>query len=210
MGDAMNKVEPTKSSHDYLKQMHRWRMAFFGLVILLAGIVIGISSMSMLSHRRKPSPPPPPEVAADRVLNREKGRLSLSGEQVKQLGPIFKKHMDKLDEIRMTAREQITERLQLMNEEVSSVLDERQKRLWERDLQDLGRELRPTRRRERHGPPGPRPGEGYRYRRGQQERMRRGPGPFGPWRDIPGPNRPRNGMNRSATRENGNIPNEDL
>jgi len=208
MGDAMNEIEKTQTSHDYLRQMHHWRMAFFGLVILLAGIVIGISSMSMLSHRRKPPPPPPPEVAADRVLNREKGRLSLSGEQVKQLGPIFKKHMDKLEEIRITAREQITERLQLMNEEVSSVLDERQKRLWERDIQYLEREFRPPRRRDGFGPPGPRMGERQRQGRGQQERMRRGPGPFGPWRDIPGPNRPWNGMNRRAIRENGNTPNE--
>lgn len=210
MGDAMNIEEPTKSSHDYLKQMHRWRMAFFGLVILLAGIVIGISSMFMISHRRKPPPPPPPDVAANRVLNREKGRLGLSSEQMKQLGPIFKKHMDKLDEMRVTAREQITERLQLMNEEVSSILDERQKRLWERDLQDLGRELRPARRRDGFGPHGPGPDEWGRRRRGPQDRMRRGPGPFGPRRDSTGPNRPWNGMNRRAIRENGNIPNEDL
>jgi len=210
MGDAMNKVEPTKSSHDYLKQMHRWRMAFFGLVILLAGIVIGISSMFILSRRRKPSPPPPPEVAADRVLNRERNRLGLSVEQVKQLGPIFKKHMDKLEEIRMAAREQITEQLQLMNEEVSSVLDERQERLWGRDIQYLERQFRPPRRRDGHGPAGPRMGERGRYGRGPQERLRRGPGSFGPWRDIPGPNRPWNGMNRRAIRENGNTANEDL
>lgn len=210
MGDAMNIAEPMKSSHDYLKQMHRWRMAFFGLVILLAGIVIGVSSMFMISHQRKPPPPPPPEVAADRVLNRQKGRLRLSGEQMKQLGPIFEKHMDKLDEIRITAREQITERLQLMNEDVSSVLDERQKQLWERDLQDLGRELRPARRRDGFGPHGPPPDEWGRHRRGQQERMRRGPGSFGPRRDTPGPNRPWNGMHRRAIKENGNSPNEDL
>lgn len=211
MGDAMSKVEPTNSSHDYLKQMHRWRMAFFGLVILLAGIVIGVSSMSMLSHRRKPSPPPPPEVTANRVLNREKGRLGLSPEQVEQLEPIFKKHMGKLEEIRMTAREQITEQLQLMNEEVSSVLDERQERLWERDLRDLERELRPPPRRDRRGPPGRRgPGEGDRRRRGQQERLRRGPGSFGPWRGPSGPNVPRNGMNRSTTSENEKTVNEDL
>ena len=210
MGDAMNKVEPTNSSHDYLKQMHRWRMAFFGLVILLAGIVIGVSSMFVISHRRKPPPPPPPEVAADRVLNREKGRLRLSGEQVEQLEPIFKKHMGKLEEIRMTAREQITKQLQLMNEEVSSVLDERQERLWERDLRDLERELRPPPRRDRRGPPGPRPGERQRHGRGQQERMRRGPGPFGPRRPPAGPNVPRNGMNRSTTSENEKTVNEDL
>ena len=209
MGDAMNKTEPTESSHDYLKQMHRWRMAFFGLVILLAGIVIGVSSMFMVSHRRQPPPLPPLDEATNRVLIKERDRLGLSPKQVKQFGPILKKHMDKLDEIRTTAREQITERLQLMNEEVSSVLDERQKRLWERDIQDLGRDLRPARRRDGFGPHGPGPDEWGHRRRGMQDRMmRRGPGPFGTRRDIPGPNRPWNGMNRRGIRENGNSPNE--
>ena len=204
----MNTEEPTKSSHDYLKQMHRWRMAFFGLVILLAGIVIGVSSMFMISHRRKPPHLPPMHEVTKRALDRIQVRMCLSGEQMKQFGPIFKKHMDKLDEMRKTAREQITERLKLMNEEVSSVLDERQKRLWERHLHDLGRDLRPARRRDGFGPHGPGPDEWGPRRRGMQDRMRRGPGPFGPRRDTPGPNRPWNDMNRRAIKENGNSPNE--
>jgi len=206
MGDAMNETEKTKTSHDYLKQIHRWRMAFFGLVILLAGIVIGISSMFLFRHRPKP-PLPPLDVAARRLLDEQRDRLDLSPEQMEKIGPIFQKYIGTLEEIRVAAFEQ----LQLMNEEVGPILNEHQRRLWEGDIQGLHGRFRPRSPRDERGHRGP-PIRQY----GPERRFRRGPGPFGPWRDqgepnIPptGPNRPRKYMNRREMRENGNTPKED-
>jgi hypothetical protein len=204
----MNEVEKTQMPHNYLRQMHCWRMAFFGLVILLAGIVLGASSLYLL--RRRPKPPLPPlDVATSRLLDEQRDRLDLSPGQMDKIGPIFQKYMGTLEEIRMAAFEQITKQLELMNEEVCSILDEHQKRLWEGDIQGLHRMFRPRSPEDHRGP------GGRQY--GPERRFRRGPGSFGPWRDQAGPNRPptgpkrpRNGMNRRETRENGNAPKEDL
>ncbi len=195
----MNEIEKTQTSHDYLRQMHHWRMAFFGLVILLAGIVIGAASMSILAPDRLTRPPQPLETATRMMIGRLGRELGLSPEQDEKIGPILQNHMQKLDDIRAGARIEITEQLRQMNEGISEVLTEEQKRIWQRWLLLLQAQLRPPERG---------PGEGGRHRGGPQERMRRGPGPFGPGRRPVGPNRPWNGMNRNAIRENRNDPNE--
>ncbi len=198
MGDAMNETEKPKTSHDYLKQIHRWRMAFFGLVILLAGIVIGASSLFLLSHRPKP-PLKPIDEAMRRLLDEQRVRLGLSPEQMDKIGPIFQKYIGTLEEIRMAAFEQ----LQLMKEEVGPILNEHQRRLWEGDIQGLHRRFRPRSPRDERGRRGP-PMPQY----GPERRFRRGPGPFGPWRDQGGPNRPWNGMRRRGMIDDEIEPNE--
>ena len=195
----MNKMEKTKTSHDYLKQMHRWRMAFFGLVILLAGIIIGAASMSILAPNRLKRPPQPPERATRMMIGRLRRELGLSPEQDDKIGPILQNHMQKLDNIRADARIEITEELREMNEGISAVLTEDQKRIWQRWLLLLQTQLRPPERGR---------GEGGRHRGGPQERMRRGPGPFGPGRRPVGPNRPWNDSYRRPIRKDRNTPNQ--
>lgn len=180
----------TNSPHDYLKQMHRWRMAFFGLVILLAGTAIGASLMFLARPGALP-PPPPPDDAADKLLSEEQDRLDLSPDQMRELRPVFRQYMRKLEEIRVAAAKQITEQLRLMKEEVASALDKHQRPGWERDIQGLHSRFRPRSPRGRRGPS---PGEGFRRRKGPPEDFRRGPGPFGGPRGPDEPNRPRNRM----------------
>ena len=191
MGDAMKEKKKTDSTHDYLRQMHQWRMAFFGLVVLLAGTVIGASLMFLLRPGALP-PPSPPDDAADKLLHEERDRLNLSPEQMRKLRPVFMQHMRKLEEIRIAAREQITEQLKLMKEEVSSALDKHQRPVWERDVKGLHSRFRPRSPRSRRGPS---PGEGFRHRKGSPEDFRRGPGPFGGQRRPAEPNRPPSRMN---------------
>jgi len=175
----MNETETIdRSTINYVRKLHRWRMAFFGLAILLAGIVIGVTSTLMLAWPGQKVRPQGPEFISKGMIHRLQRDLHLSAEQTKKIGAILQKHMQKLDEIRMKARPQIVEDLQLMNEEVSTVLTEEQKQVWQRRFRPLQRQLRPR---------GPRPGEGLRHRRGQQERTGRGPQRFGPGAS---PNRP--------------------
>ena len=196
----MNQTEKTESSTThYIRRMHRWRMAFFGLVILLAGFIIGAASITILAPNRLTRPPQPPETATRMMIGRLRRELGLSPEQDEKIGPILQKHLQKLEEIRMNARTEITEQLQQMNEGVSAVLTEEQKQIWQRWLRMLQWQLRP---------PGRGPGEGGRYRGGPQERMRRGPGPFGPGQRPVGPNMPYNGMHRRKIWEHRKDPNE--
>jgi len=204
MGDTMKQTETTdnRTTH-YMRRLHRRRMALFGLVILLAGSVIGAASIMIVApHHRLTRPLRPPEIAIKSLLPNLGHCLHLTPEQSEEIEPILQGHMQRLDDIRSNARLEIDETLGQMNEDITAVLSEQQKQIWQRRLDRLQRQLRP---------PGRGPGEGGRQRRGPQQRLRRGPGPFGPGRRPAGPNLPRNGMNRGMMPEqNEKSANEDL
>ena len=180
----------------HIDKAHTRRMAFFGLIILISGVVIGGSSMLIFAPKKLTRPPRAPEFASGRMVGQLHRELRLSPEQIEKIEPILKEHMETLDNIRIDAQDQIGEALEQMNEQISSILTDRQKRMWEKRLHLLQSPLRG----------GPRWGEGPgggRFRsRGEQDRFRRGPGPggpgpgpFGPRRRPDGPNTPQDSMN---------------
>ena len=172
----------------HINKAHTWRMAFFGLIILVAGIVIGGSSMLILAPKKLIKPPPGPEFNSLIMIPPLRRELGLNPEQAEKIKPILDKHMQKLNTIRIEARSEIGETLKQMNEEIAAILTDEQKQTWQHELDRLQGELRPG--------GGPRWGEGPggpRFRGGEQERFRRGPGPggpFGPRRRPAGPNMP--------------------
>jgi hypothetical protein len=146
----------------YLIKMHQWRMAFWGLVILLAGIVIGVSSILIVQWRFIKGPRPGPEIMVNRMVRGLQHELDLSRQQRDKIEPIIHKHMSKLDEIRRNARPLIEQEMRLMNEEIALILNPEQKILWERMLRNLPIEPGPGQRPpENQGPfgqpPPPRP-----------------------------------------------------
>ena len=192
----MSQIEtPEHMNIETIRKLHRWRMAFFGAVILLAGIVIGGASMLILSPHKVMTPPPGPEFNSLRMLPSLRRDLGLSSEQSKRITPILDEHMKRLGEIRTEARTEIAQTLKQLNEDICEILTDRQERIWQQSLERLQRGLRP-------GPGGPgRRGEGpggQRQRRGQQER--RGRGPQGPWRRPAGPNVPREATESNSSR----------
>jgi len=195
MGGAMSQNQTTNNPVvSHINKAHYWRVAFFGLIILVAGVVIGGSSMLIFAPKKLIQPPPGPEFNSLRVIPPLRRDLGLDPEQVEKIKPIMDKHMQKLNTIRIEARSEIGETLKQMNEEIAAILTDKQKQTWYHELEQLQRELRPG--------GGPRWGEGPgggRYRRGEQDRFRRGqgpgPGPFGPRRRPAGPNIPQDGIN---------------
>ena len=189
---------------NYMQKMHRWRMAFFGVVILLAGIVIGGASMMILVPHKLIKPPPGPEFESFRMLPPLQRNLDLTPEQADKIKPIMDKHIEKLNQIRMNARTEIGETLKQMNKDIAAILTDEQRQRWQRGLEQLEGELRPG---EWRGGGGGRPGSG-RFRGGEPGReqmdFRRGPGPgpgpgpFGPRRPPAGPNSPRDESHRDA------------
>jgi hypothetical protein len=180
----MNQAEETEIRNSKIETspaVHRWRMAFFGLVILLAGMVIGTSvTLSWLCHTHPGAPGPSPEFAAVSMVGRLQDYLDLSPEQTEKLEPILRKHLEQLYEIRIGARSKIEEQLRQMNTEISSILGEGQKQLWHEHLQGLQQQLRPG----PAGPPGPPRRGPYRHRgRGLPPN---GLSPDGLWEPHPG------------------------
>ena len=190
------------SAITYMQKLQRWRIAFFGMVILVAGIVIGAASMMILAPDKLMKPPRGPEFGSERMIPPLRRDLGLSPEQEEKIKPILDNHMEKLNAIRLEARSDIEEALIQMNKGISDILTDEQKRIWQRSLDRLEREFYPGGPRRGGGPRGPggfRGGRQERVRGGQPEPFRQGTGPFGPRRLPRGPNSPRDGMGHGTT-----------
>jgi hypothetical protein len=192
MGGAMSQNQTTDNPIvSNINKAHMWRMAFFGLIILIAGIAIGGSSMLIFAPKKLIQPPPSPEFRSLRMIPPLKRDLGLAPEQAEKIKPILDKHMQKLATIRIQARSEIAETLNQMNQEITAILTDEQQQRWQREINRLQRELQGGGQRWGEGP------GGNRFRRGEQDRFRRGPGPgpFGPRRRPAGPNTPQDSIN---------------
>jgi len=151
----MNQTEKNDDLIKVLERMHRWRMAFFALVILIAGIVIGASSMTIFGRRQMMGKPHSPEIAVERMMRQLIEHLDLTDRQRQTIRPILIEYMEKLHQIRMNVRPQIQAQLASLNDDVSALLDEEQKQQWQREFQRLQNQFQQRRRRRRHrgGPP---------------------------------------------------------
>ncbi len=173
MGSPVDPNESRESPTVLLRRLHHWRMAFFGMVILLAGMLSGAAvTLLMVGHLGHASPRPPLVPVITHMLGRLSGPLHLSAEQEKQIQPILQAHMARLIQIQEEGQKTIGEELRLLSQEMAGVLTEDQMRLWERLFLDLPISIR-------HIPQGYGPGMG------------RGPAPPGGWRGPPDGRGPR-------------------
>lgn len=115
---------------ELLKRMLYWRMAFFSIVILLAGIAIGASGAYIWLARQKARPTPPPTVSVNRIMHRLQSQLKLTPAQTARIRPLLHQCLIQLEEVRNQARPQINQHLRQMNRGIVAVLDNQQKRKW--------------------------------------------------------------------------------
>lgn len=169
MGDSMSQPENLDSPTILLQRIHRWRMAFFGLVILIAGLTTGAATTLLVLQYTHPRTRAGGERPSGVMLDRIIPRLRLSREQAEKVGPILRRHMQRLEEIREQGRTEIAKELETMDEQMATVLSQDQQRLW----RDLMRGLPGQFERGRgklgqgsQGPFGPRGGGQGRFRRG--------------------------------------------
>jgi hypothetical protein len=184
MGHVMNQAELNENPTVLLRRLHRWRMAFFGLVILLAGITIGAAGVLLVVRPEPPGPPRDPDVAVRMMMGRFRDELQLEPEQVDAIRAILHARMQNLNEIREQARPKIEAQLRTLKKEIEAVLTPEQRGRWERIVSRLEREFRHGMRRGPGRPGGPRPDD-FPGGRGGYRR----PSSFGP-RDGERPGRP--------------------
>jgi hypothetical protein len=199
-----NLEKNTNDNIEHLKKIYFWRTAFFSLIILTAGIVIGGASMSIFASHKTESLPPPRQY--DNLMPRLTRILGLTQQQIDKIRPILEKDMKKLWDIREDARIDIINTLDQMNRDVTSLLGENQKNVWSNELLRIQRQLSPE--PPINAPGGNRrggavqPGQGQRRMgnvRGQQPRpmlQRRAMEP------LPSPNAPNSISNDVNTEEN--------
>jgi hypothetical protein len=142
MGSSVNQDESSENPTALLRRLHHWRMAFFGVVILLAGMLSGAAATLLMIGHIGPRGPFPPVPAVKLLLARLSGPLHLTVEQRQQVEPILEKHVTKLDQIQEQGHKAIVEELRLLSQEMAGVLTEDQMRLWERLFLDLPGSIR--------------------------------------------------------------------
>ena len=189
---------------EHIKKIYFWRSAFFGLIILVAGIVIGSASMSILTTHKMTTTSPSGQFDIMPRMNRI---LGLTQQQINKIGPILDGHMQHLYDLRENARSDIINTLDSMNNEISPILGKRQKIVWQQELVRIQRELNPEIPRTGGGQFRRRGAEpenpiGRRYGRGQQQRIgditpRPSERQFAPT----GPNTPVNDINESKEKQ---------
>jgi len=161
-----------------LHRTHRWRMAIAGLVILVAGVTLGIAGTLLVVKPTRRRPPLPPGMAAKLTLRRMQDELNLTPEQVDQIDAILREHFETLEKLREAARPKINEVFEAMKTGIDAVLTEQQRSDLEKATARFEEEFHRGMRRRGSprglgGPGGP--GEGFRDRRGRFP----GPGPDG-------------------------------
>lgn len=156
-----------------LRRQHRRRMVVSGLVILAAGITLGIAGTLFVLRPDSTRPPMRPERAAGFMLDRFREELNLTPEQSEQIRGILKTHFQELERLREEARPQISKVFETLKSDLDSVLTEPQRDKWQRLRERMDREFHRGMARRPGGRGGPgRPGEGFRDGRGPF----RGPG----------------------------------
>ena len=124
----MKRIEDLTNPAVLLKRLLYWRMAFFGLVILLAGMAIG-AGMTLMTTRAGSSEPLP-ALSVDRIMRGLRYQLDLTDPQVREIRPMVRTCMEELDKIRREARPQINQELHHLGDGIASVLDNTQAARW--------------------------------------------------------------------------------
>jgi hypothetical protein len=122
--------------------MHRWKTAFFGLVILLAGLVIGASAAAIYLRQFRPGVAPGIESVNDRTLAALQQELQLDPAQRERIRSILARRLEAIDEIRAEARPRIAREMNELYEEVFAVLDGPQRVKWRESMIRLDEHFR--------------------------------------------------------------------
>ncbi len=136
MGDTIMS-DLTNEHIQMIQRAQRWKMAFFGIIILLAGVIIGAGSALILKPAPKDTAPSSIEFMNKRIIRNLQKDLNLKGDQAREVTAIVEKHLGKLHEIRQQARPKMAEIMDALHTEVLTVLDENQKEKWQQSIERL-------------------------------------------------------------------------
>ena len=125
-----------------LRRLHRWRMAVFGLVILAAGITLGVAGTLLVVRPTERRPPLNPRMAAELTSRRMREELDLTPEQVDRIDAILREHFETLEKLREAAWPKISEVFESMKAGVDTVLTEQQRSDWQKYTERLERMFR--------------------------------------------------------------------
>lgn len=103
------------------------------LLVLLAGVAIGLSVGIIYFSKKGHPPPPKPAAIGKAIFTRAQEVLKPSAQEQTELEQIVSRHMDAIDKIRKTSWEAILDEFSDMNEEIGKVVGPERSRKWDDD-----------------------------------------------------------------------------
>ncbi|MHC4187961.1 MAG: hypothetical protein ACYSRQ_07185 [Planctomycetota bacterium] len=120
-----------------LQRIQQWKMAFFSLIILIAGIAIGSGLTFIFVHDKITQPIADIEMVNEHMVGRLQQQLNLTDTQRQQFREILTKHITALHQIRQQARPQVANEMNELHTEVMAILDENQQQIWQQNINRL-------------------------------------------------------------------------
>jgi hypothetical protein len=132
----MQQMGPISNPRVPVRHVHPWRMALSGVVILAAGITIGVAATMVIVHPADPRPPQvdPNETAMNTILM-FRDQLGLTVDQQGKIRKVLSDGFDALNKIRREAQPKIEKALQTTMEDVEKVLTPEQLSDWRKIVQ---------------------------------------------------------------------------
>jgi alkylated DNA repair dioxygenase AlkB len=120
-----------------LQPRRRWRTILFALLVFIAGMATGgaVTIVSVVHHVREAIHHP--ERAPERVAKMLKHRLALNETQTAQVQEIARQRQAELESIRREAQPRVMSQLDLFRDQVSHVLDDKQKVRWQAEYRQI-------------------------------------------------------------------------
>jgi hypothetical protein len=129
----------SQSPHELPKasRRHRWLAIVLAVVIFLSGFVIGSGTAVVFIHNHLINAVRYPNQAADRIAERLRRSLDLTDSQAAQVKAIIHKRQTALQDIRRRVQPEVEAQLDLVEREVSDVLEPQQQKKWHEMLEHL-------------------------------------------------------------------------
>lgn len=131
----MASAESNLLEHPAPPRRRSWLTLFLAVIIFVSGMIVGGGCLvALLVHVSRRVDEAPAATAA-----RLKRQLGLSDEQTAQVQEIVRTRQDALHKIRDEVQPRFREEIDLLEKQVASVLDDRQKAKWRAGLAALRR-----------------------------------------------------------------------
>ncbi len=130
--DMMNEKPEVENNENPVKQKKRfsWKNVLKGAAILFCGMIIGSVITAHVGHHLMFKFLGDPQHMADKTTRRIERKLDLSSEQTKQVREILSRRSEIISADFKESHKRLEEQFDLVYEEVSQVLDEKQKKKW--------------------------------------------------------------------------------
>lgn len=141
MSDSHNAI-PTADSRVRavtLKRRRGWPRLLLYFAIFASGVIVGGGITLTVARHRALHAMRHPEAMPARIASRMERTLSLSEAQRRDVERILGRRHETLQHIRREVRPQIEAQLDLLEEDISAVLNERQREKWQRRFRRLRR-----------------------------------------------------------------------